>query len=612
MQKTALLAWLLVAVLQTACGGGGGKVRRSCEATDDCGAAQTCFEQECWTACTQPADCLVDEVCVRKTSGATRADVCETASAFAGCTGDDTCVSLVPGPCGLPPACDLGTGTCAVPPAPDGQSCELAEGAGRCRAGVCDSDAGPVEADDVAEAADAARPDAPGKPDAASDALPDAPDSDGPDAGRPDAAGTDASDAAPPADASDAAADTPAPDACVPDCLFKECGDDKCLGWCGECAAPTLCYYGICQGFPLAAPHFAGTYDVNTDLDLLTGLPPAGRAAVDLLNAALVDPSTALLLHSCRMTGSPAALALCDQAFADPGAPSIDTFTPLGLAVRDHVRAYLAGLAPEWQPGGVQGLGAALDTALGAVRLLATFGMGSDPDGNGNVATSGADWDRASLRWPFRVACDPTDDACGRLPVSLTDLGTGKLGQAFDASAGMDALGWNLDVKAHTTTLWLGKIVAWLYWGNVLPEVYGDGADGQPYVDGWTKLVRSVLAGQRACLDVGTCCELFANAIVDVEPSATLSMLLDACEALSAEDPVLTVGEIDHTQGNLTLTSDPAVTCRFADRDADGTTDAFGLPNPPSSRCAWWFFWSAGTAVSVPNTFWAVPSGATP
>jgi len=373
------------------------------------------------------------------------------------------------------------------------------------------------------------------------------------------------------------------------------------------CVAPAACFDGVCQADPQVRPHFAGTYRVQTDLDVAGALPAAPRARLQLLIAALADPSTALLVHACDLAGT-AAADLCQQAFVTPDAPDVDALTPLGQAIRDHVQAWVSVQVPEWQPGGVPGLEAALDTAFGAVRLGATFGLGSDPSpADGTISTSGATWDKASLRWPFRVACPTTDDACGRLEVDLLDLGSGKLGQAFGSKAVQGPTGWTFDVQTHTFTLWIGKIVAWLFWGNVLPEVYGDGSDSQPYVDSWLKLVRASLAGQRACLDVGNCCELFANAIVEVEPSATVSLLLDACEALAAEDPVRDVGEVDLTENNLTLTTDPSVPCRFHDLDADGTTDAFGLPQPPAKRCAWWFFWSAGTAVSVPNTFWATP-----
>jgi hypothetical protein len=123
--------------------------------------------------------------------------------------------------------------------------------------------------------------------------------------------------------------------------------------------------------------------------------------------------------------------------------------------------------------------------------------------------------------------------------------------------------------------------------------------------------VRSSLAGQRACLDAGTCCELFANAIVAVDETTSVSLLLDACEALAAEELHNDLVNTDLTENNVTLTSDPSAPCRLYDLDADGTTDALGLPEPPEKRCAWWFFWSAGAAVSVPNAFLGTSEGAT-
>ena len=92
-----VLAALLAAA---ACDGTGRKTRQACESSTECGGG-VCFESFCYQACTDQADCGVEDVCVRKTTGSTDVTVCETAADFAGCTTDPDCedLGLVAGNC---------------------------------------------------------------------------------------------------------------------------------------------------------------------------------------------------------------------------------------------------------------------------------------------------------------------------------------------------------------------------------------------------------------------------------------------------------------------------------------------------------------------------------
>lgn len=128
---------------------------------------------------------------------------------------------------------------------------------------------------------------------------------------------------------------------------------------------------------------------MSTELDLAGGAPPAFAALLQRLVSTLVDPSTALLLRACDLPGT-AAGDLCQLAFDDPSSPDVAALSPLGEAIRDHVRTYLEVQVPEWQPDGIAGLASAFTTAFGAVRLDATFGLGSDPGPDGTISTSGA------------------------------------------------------------------------------------------------------------------------------------------------------------------------------------------------------------------------------
>lgn len=127
-------ALALVALALVACGGDGKKTRQSCDADGDC-TGGVCFEQECYTACTDQGTCAEDELCVSKPRGDDDVTLCVVAADFAPCGSLDDCSALVPSACQTV-ACDA-DGVCGFDEKDDGTTCDGPDRPGFCQMGTC-------------------------------------------------------------------------------------------------------------------------------------------------------------------------------------------------------------------------------------------------------------------------------------------------------------------------------------------------------------------------------------------------------------------------------------------------------------------------------------------
>jgi|GEM_PF-1393083 len=135
---TRSLTILALALAFVACGGDGGKSRKSCDTAAECGGG-ICFDSECYTACTSQDDCEVgEEFCVkRKDQQGVETNLCVVAADYDGCQLQADCAELVTGACENK-GCDTTTGICYVRAKEDNVTCTTPEAhPGTCQAGVC-------------------------------------------------------------------------------------------------------------------------------------------------------------------------------------------------------------------------------------------------------------------------------------------------------------------------------------------------------------------------------------------------------------------------------------------------------------------------------------------
>jgi hypothetical protein len=113
------------------------RVTSACSGDSDCDGG-VCFDADCFIACTRQSDCEENEFCATQISSTGEtAELCVSASAFAGCGADEDCAAIVTETCGTA-TCDLESTLCAVSLVEEGTTCTTEAGAaGACAEGQC-------------------------------------------------------------------------------------------------------------------------------------------------------------------------------------------------------------------------------------------------------------------------------------------------------------------------------------------------------------------------------------------------------------------------------------------------------------------------------------------
>lgn len=113
------------------------RVTNTCAGDSDCDGG-VCFDAACFVACTRQSDCEDNEFCATQTSSTGEtADLCVSASAFAGCASDEDCAPIVTEACGAA-TCDLNSELCEISLVEPGTACTTEAGAeGACAEGQC-------------------------------------------------------------------------------------------------------------------------------------------------------------------------------------------------------------------------------------------------------------------------------------------------------------------------------------------------------------------------------------------------------------------------------------------------------------------------------------------
>jgi hypothetical protein len=360
----------------------------------------------------------------------------------------------------------------------------------------------------------------------------------------------------------------------------------------------------------------AGSYDVQTEADLISSLPAAAQTTVNALLNLLEKPSASILLLMCAI--DEASLEdLCGYVFNDPTSPSVYDLTMVGSIILDLMDAFLAGTVDEWTGYDIFGVGEDIRDVFKAIRLLATFELQADPGPDGIIlaGTTHGSWHTVSFRWTHGLDCSPSDDDCGVANLNIQATGQSAPETQFPATVAHGGGQSTMAIGEHALSLKVGLLFNHIVQKYVIPSVFGDGSDGLPVIDSYEKLTKVILGGGKMCLAPGptqpSCCEAFAENVNNQAGSVSVSLLQASCESLVVmgaayyEGPLL--GLDVGTDDNLTLSTPDGQPCTLYDYDQDMKIDAWGKKEPHSERCTWDASLDiSGGASTIEATFYGV------
>jgi len=343
-------------------------------------------------------------------------------------------------------------------------------------------------------------------------------------------------------------------------------------------------------------PRLVGTYDIQSQLDLISALPGNVQMVVNFILNFFEKPSASVLLLACELGGSTLE-DFCGWVFSDPDNPDIYKLTTLGNIVLEILDSFLEYYVEEWTGYDIFGIGEDIRDLLKELVLLATFDIKCEPDENGFIpetCTSGS-WHTVSFRWTYGQNCPPNDDACGKLNFNVQAIGQDVIISRFPATAMFQGDYTELTIGEHSILLKYGQLVNYILQKFVLPRVFGDGSDGLPVVDSYEKLMLSLLGGGKQCLNPSPsqpgCCQIFAENVFGQTGSVGTDVLKQACDTLvqlGAAYLEQQLVQLDTTTGDtIVLSTRDGQPCKLYDQNADQKIDAWGKKEPMSERCIW-------------------------
>ena len=358
-------------------------------------------------------------------------------------------------------------------------------------------------------------------------------------------------------------------------------------------------------------PKWKGAYDVTTHFDLVSALPDNVENVVNIILGFFTDPAGQLMVLACQFGGSVSVLSdLCGFVFADPAKPCIEDscYKSVGLAVKSLIENALYSLLKDNIGGDILFTGQDVAKILKDLELKATFEFKKEPGADGTFSKddTAEDWHTVTYRWSLGNNCDPTDEACGKYSFNIAAFQGETITSKFSGHVDYSTGDYLLNIDTHSINLKYGQLAKWIIEKEILPRIAGDGSDGNPKVDSFEKLIKSLLGG-KACLKLDDCCEKFAASISGGTTGGFTSDLAKAaCDALVP----LAVGQLEKYLDGLDADSGENFTiatkdaCKCFDLDANMTIDTWGSKTAP---CHWdTTLKIGGYDTKIENDFWAV------
>ena len=343
-------------------------------------------------------------------------------------------------------------------------------------------------------------------------------------------------------------------------------------------------------------PSIVGTYDVQTEADLISPLPAAAQTTVNALLNLLEKPSASILLLMCAIDDA-SLEDLCGYVFNDPESPSVYDLTVVGNIMLDLMDTLLASTVDEWTGYDIIGVGEDIRDVLKAIRLLASFELQADPGPDGLILenhTQG-NWHTVSFRWTYGLNCPPNADFCGLSQFNIQAAGQTAPNTQFPVMVAHEGGQSSMVIGEHALLLKVGLLFNYIVQEFVIPRIFGDGSDGLPVIDSYEKFIMVILGGDKMCLAPGpsqlSCCDAFAEAVHSQAGSVSESLLRAGCESLVVTGAAYFEGSLLSMDGgmddNLTLSTPDGQPCKLYDHDNDKKIDAWGKQEPKSERCVW-------------------------
>jgi hypothetical protein len=344
------------------------------------------------------------------------------------------------------------------------------------------------------------------------------------------------------------------------------------------------------------APSIVGSYEIETQLDLVSALPQNVADPVNLVLDFFEQPVASILKLICKIDNA-SMQDMCGWVFNTPGDPDVNDLTTLGGVILDIMDAFLEAYITQWTGTNIIGIGDDIRDMIKELKLIATFDINAEPDEFGFIPPdkTHASWHTISVRWTYGQNCQPGDENCGKINLSLNSIGQQAVVANFGATLTYDGQVSYLTIGGHSITIKYGALINHLLQKYVLPRLLGDGSDGKPVVDSYEKLFKSMLGGGKECLAPSAqqpgCCEVFVSSTLNASGGVGQAALQTACETLITLGATYVEAQLTNldlsTGDNTTLATREGIPCKLYDLNADTRIDAWGKKEPADQRCVW-------------------------
>jgi hypothetical protein len=322
-------------------------------------------------------------------------------------------------------------------------------------------------------------------------------------------------------------------------------------------------------------PLYAGTYEITSFFDFVSGIPEPYRAYVRAVIDIFENPLDGLITLVCTIiTQDGETNDFCDVV-ADPT-------SVVANAIKDVLNQILVGFLPPSILEIFQ-TGADVGKLLEKFEVSEVLVISSEPDAFGNFAAGAIShtWAGMRFRWRLNQGCPPESTTCGVTQLSFQQLGVDGIRGAASGAA-IDT--WNLRIDKHSVNLKYGLLLSAMLEKVVFPLVT-DSRETQNPIDSYEELLGMLFGGGAECLTAATtCCESFSMRVSD--SSSLRSAARAGCDAVVSLVPTT----LRQLLGGLELNSEEAFTlatkptCAVDDVDSDMVVDTLGTN---TNHCLW-------------------------